>query len=65
MPTCWTPRAVVDTPGGRTEFDYDPNRNLLSVKDARGGTTSYAYENMDRLQTRTDPLLKAESYVYL
>ncbi len=45
---------------------YDPNSNLLSVSDAKtpAGVTTYAYENMDRLQTRTDLLLKTESYQY-
>jgi RHS repeat-associated protein len=28
------------------------------------GTTTYTYNNMDRLTTRRDPLLKTESYVY-
>ena len=43
-----------------------PNGNLLSVADAKmaSGVTAYTYDNMDRLQTRTDPLLKGESYQY-
>lgn len=47
-------------------FGYDPNSNLLSVSDAKtpAGFTTYAYENMDRLQSRTDPLLKTESRQY-
>jgi YD repeat-containing protein len=47
-------------------FGYDPNSNLLSVSDGNtpAGFTTYAYENMDRLQSRTDPLLKTESYQY-
>jgi YD repeat-containing protein len=51
---------------GSTGFGYDPNSNLLSVTDAKtpGGTTTYTYNNMDRLTTRRDPLLKTESYVY-
>lgn len=47
-----------------TSFSYDPNGNLLSVTDARNGVTSYTYNTMDRLATRTDPLLQQESYVY-
>jgi YD repeat-containing protein len=33
---------------------------LLSGSDAKtlAGLTSYSYDNRDRLQTRTDPLLK-------
>ncbi|MCI0717747.1 MAG: peptidoglycan-binding protein [Acidobacteria bacterium] len=34
------------------------------MTDARGNTTSYTYDNMDRLATRTDPLLNSESYQY-
>jgi RHS repeat-associated protein len=49
-----------------TQFGYDPNSNLLSVSDAKAppGVTAYAYDNMDRLQTRTDPLSRSESYMY-
>jgi RHS repeat-associated protein len=34
------------------------------VTDARGSVTSYTYDTMDRLATRTDPLLRPESYVH-
>ncbi|HEY3130920.1 MAG TPA: hypothetical protein VGL91_15805 [Acidobacteriota bacterium] len=36
----------------------------LGVADSRGGVTQYAYDNMDRGTTRSDPLLAAESYEY-
>ena len=57
---------VLDPLNGPTQFGYDPNSNLLSVADAKApsGVTAYTYDNMDRLQVRTDPLLKNESYVY-
>ena len=59
---------IADPLQGVTSFTYDPNGNLLSVKDANqqtnGTSTQYAYNNMDRLQTRTDPLLRQESYAY-
>jgi RHS repeat-associated protein len=40
------------------------NSNLLSVTDARSNAINYAYDNMDRVQTRTDPLTRASSYQY-
>ena len=58
---------VLDPLNGPTQFGYDPNSNLSSVSDAKSptpGVTNDTYDNMDRLQTRTDPLLKNESYVY-
>lgn len=57
-------RKITDPAQGATEFTYDPNGNLLSVKDARGKVTSYTYDSMDRVATRNDPLSKAESYAY-
>ena len=36
----------------------------MTVKDANNHTTSYTYENMDRLATRADPLNRTESYQY-
>ena len=34
------------------------------MTDARTNVTSYTYSSMDRLASRTDPLLRAESYAY-
>src|SRR2546428_9405801 len=34
------------------------------VVDARNNTTTYTYDNMDRLATRKDALLAIESYQY-
>lgn len=47
-------------------FTYDGNGNLLSVTDAVHASTptTYTYDSMDRLKTRTDPLLRQESYTY-
>jgi RHS repeat-associated protein len=47
-----------------TQFGYDPNGNLLTVTDAKSQATIYTYNNMDRLETRKDPLLRQESYIY-
>ena len=61
---------VIDSLGEITGFGYDPNGNLLSVTDARQNaiatpqSTVYAYDSMDRLETRTDPLGLPESYQY-
>jgi RHS repeat-associated protein len=40
------------------------NGNLLSLADARSNATTHAYDDMDRVTTRTDPLSRAESYTY-
>ena len=37
---------------------------LLSVTDARSNPTVYTYDNMDRLATRKDPLLRTETHLY-
>lgn len=57
---------VADARGGITAFSYDPNGNLLSLTDALHVTTptTWTYDSMDRVQTRTDPLLRQESYSY-
>ncbi|MBI4490137.1 MAG: Ig-like domain-containing protein, partial [Deltaproteobacteria bacterium] len=54
----------VTDPFGVTGFGHDPNGNLLSVKDAKDQGTAYTYDSMDRLETRKDPLLRLESYLY-
>jgi RHS repeat-associated protein len=45
-------------------FTYDANRNLLTLTDALNHTTTYTYDTMDRVDTRTDPLSRGESYIY-
>ena len=45
-------------------LEYDPNGNLVSVTDARGSVTHFAYDDMDRPATRTDALGRPESYLY-
>src|SRR5437667_7309440 len=53
---------------GIASFTYDPNGNLLSVQDpSQKGTslqTTYSYDNMDQVQTRTDPLGRQEFYTH-
>ncbi|MBI4000843.1 MAG: RHS repeat-associated core domain-containing protein, partial [Nitrospira defluvii] len=41
-----------------------PNGNLLTVSDAKNQTTTYTYDNMDRLLTRKDALNRTENYQY-
>jgi YD repeat-containing protein len=52
---------LTDPAGGQTAFADDANSNLLTVTDALSHTTTYAYNNMDRVITRTDPLSRGES----
>ncbi len=40
------------------------NGNLLTLTDARGKTTTWTYDDMDRVATRTDPLSRDESFEY-
>ncbi len=64
MPTESLPTVESALPERRRLSDQGQTLRVLSVTDARSNATTYAYNNMDRLQTRTDPLLHAESYVY-
>ena len=43
---------------------FDSNGNLLSLTDAWGHTTTYTYDSMNRVKTRTDPLSRQESFIY-
>ena len=50
--------------GGETSFAYDANGNLLSLTDARGKQTVWAYDDMDRATSRRDPLLRSQAFEY-
>jgi RHS repeat-associated protein len=55
---------ITDAKNGITGFTYDENGNLLTVTDANSNITTYTYDGQDRVDTRTDPLLRTETYVY-
>jgi len=58
---------ITDALGAEIVLNYDPNGNLLSVTDANNHVTSYVYDNMDRVQSRTDPIqgtTSTETYQY-
>ncbi len=47
-----------------TEYGYDPNGDLTSVKDPRANTTTYGYDKLGRLVEVTQPLEKTTTYSY-
>jgi RHS repeat-associated protein len=55
---------VTDRNGKPSVHTFDPNYNLLSVKDALNHTTSYTYDSANRLTSVTDPLSRTNSYTY-
>ena len=46
---------TINALGGETVFGYDPNGNLLTVKDARNNTTTYVYDALSNLRKVTLP----------
>src|SRR5258706_6224217 len=48
-------RAVTDTNGKNTFYEYAPTGQLSKVTDARENLTSYVYDQYGRLTSRTDP----------
>ncbi|MFO0769545.1 MAG: RHS repeat-associated core domain-containing protein [Nitrospiraceae bacterium] len=52
--------AVVDPLSRRTEFTYDSNGNVLTIKDPENNTTTFTYESTyNRLATITDAMTLA------
>ena len=49
---------------GVTCFTYDVAGNLTDVTDTNGNLTSFSYDTLDRVDSRTDPLLNPESFTY-
>ena len=54
----------ITTPAGPTEFTYDLNDNVTSVKDALNRTSLMTYDVMDNLITSKNPRLDTETYTY-
>ena len=54
----------ITTPAGPTEFTYDLNDNVTSVKDALNRTSLMTYDVMDNLITSKNPRLDMETYTY-
>jgi YD repeat-containing protein len=57
-------RQIVDAQNGATTVSYDANGNLRMVTHPRNGLTEYTYDAMNRVETRKDPLLKIERFIY-
>ena len=57
------PDPLCGIPGVRCET-YDAQGNVASVTDGRGSVTSFAYDALDRLVRRTDPLGRTEVIAY-
>lgn len=55
---------VTDRNGKPSVHTFDPNYNLLSVKDELNHTTSYTYDSANRVTSVTDPLNRTSSYTY-
>ena len=49
---------------GVTCLTYDAAGNLQNVTDGNGSLTSFSYDQIDRVDGRTDPLLIAETFQY-
>jgi YD repeat-containing protein len=47
-----------------TQYGYDGLGNRISVTDARGKTTNFAYDRIGQLKTVTDPLGQVTTYDY-
>ena len=57
-------KKVTDPLTGITQYTYDGNGNLLTVMDAKNQTTTFVYDDRNRLISTTDPLGKIETYSY-
>ena len=49
---------------GVTCFTRDGAGNLTALTDANGNVTGFGYDTMERVETRTDPLLNPETFTY-
>ncbi len=57
--------SVMDPEGSRTEFlQYNVMGSPLAIKDARGFTWRFQYDDLGRLTSRIDPTNRVTSYAY-
>ena len=48
----------------RSEYTYDANGNLLTIKNASNQTTVFIYDSLNRQKTETDPISHTTSFNY-
>ncbi len=48
----------------RTEYSYDANGNRLTILDGRSHSTTFSYDELNRLESEADPLGNTTSYAY-
>jgi RHS repeat-associated protein len=54
--------STTDANGVQVTTSYTSTGKIASIQDGRGGITSYSYDLLDRLATRTDPLNQTKNY---
>lgn len=57
----YTPPGASSSITQPTTYAYDEDGNLTSVKDPAGNTTSYTYDALSDVTSKTDPLLPGQS----
>jgi RHS repeat-associated protein len=55
---------VTDAQGNVSQWTYDGNGNNLAFTDDKGQVTTFTYDPRDRLETKTNALLKLWTYDY-
>jgi RHS repeat-associated protein len=55
---------VTDVGIGNTHFTYDANHHLLTLRDARGNTTTNHYDAQNRVDWQTDRMTRPTTFSY-
>ncbi|MBN1643116.1 MAG: hypothetical protein JXA09_17920 [Anaerolineae bacterium] len=55
---------VIDPAGGELRLDWSPGGELVSIADAQGHATTYAYDEQGHRTAVTDPLGQTTHYTY-